>query len=155
MAAKRGFRKRQRRLIMLGLVLPALFAAVGLTLYGLRSSTVYFYAPSDLPNAQELAERTIRLGGMVVKDSVVQGEGTLVSFLVTDFEETVLVTFDGLLPGLFADEEGVVAQGKLLADGTFKAERVLAKHDEKYMPPEVAESLKGDYGEYQRQRKED
>ena len=152
--ARRRPLKRRQRIMLLSLVAPALIVAAALAVFALSRTAEYFYAPTDLPAANDLAGRKIRLGGMVVENSIRQGAGTEVSFDVTDFETTVTVVYDGVLPGLFAEGEGVVAQGTLGQDGRFVASRILAKHDETYMPPEVADSLKGNYGDYKRHQGE-
>ncbi len=132
---------RQKRvaLIVGGLVLVG--GAAALVLNAFQSNLVFFYTPTQIVAKEVPLDRTFRLGGMVVKDSVVR-EGVQVRFSVTDTLRTVPVRYDGILPDLFKEGKGVVAQGKLGEDGVFKAAEVLAKHDENYMPPEAAEALK-------------
>ncbi|WOI53672.1 cytochrome c maturation protein CcmE [Parvularcula sp. LCG005] len=144
------FRKRQRRLLMLGIVLPAFFGATALALFAVSQTKVYFYAPSGLPALSELPDREIRLGGMVEKGSLKAGEAVAVTFTITDGEKSVPVIFDDVLPGLVAEGDGVIAQGRMREDGTFIASTVLARHDENYMAPEVADALKetGAYEQY-------
>lgn len=134
-------RRRQQRLMLAALIVPALTGAIGLAVIAIGQSQVYFYPPRDLPAAEALDGRTVRLGGMVVEGSIKQGDGTDVSFQVTDYIETVTVVTSDMLPGLFGDNQGVVVQGTLGPDGTFIASRVMAKHDENYMPAEVADAL--------------
>ena len=133
--------RKQRRLLLIGLAGVVLAAAVGLTLFALSSRIVFFNSPSDVV-AQNLAPGTrIRLGGLVADGSVVKKPGGDVSFAVTDGNATIPVTYTGILPDLFREGQGVVAEGVVSAVG-FAADTVLAKHDERYMPPEVVEALK-------------
>ena len=134
--------RKQRRGILIGTCLVVLGVAVGLVLYAMRDSIVFFYSPSEVAKMQITPGQRFRLGGLVATGSVVRGEGTTVRFAVTDKVTTLLVTYTGVLPDLFREGQGVVAEGVLGADGTFQADNVLAKHDEKYMPPEVAKKLK-------------
>jgi cytochrome c-type biogenesis protein CcmE len=103
---------------------------------------VFFHTPSDVVEKKIAAGQRIRLGGLVADGSVKRGEGTRVAFAVTDTLKTIAVTYQGILPDLFREGQGVVAEGKLDPTGVFVADSVLAKHDENYMPPEVAKSLK-------------
>lgn len=135
-------RRRQQRLMLAALLIPTLTGAIGLAVIAIGQSQVYFYPPRDLPSPAELAGRTVRIGGMVVEGSIAQGAGTEVSFGVTDYEKTVTVSTSDMLPGLFGENQGVVVQGTLAEDGTFIASRVMAKHDENYMPAEVVDALK-------------
>ena len=149
-ASKRlPFRRRQRRALVLGLVLPAFAGSVALALTAVSRTKVYAYAPSTLPAFEEVQGRTLKLGGLVAEGSLSQ-EGTLVSFDVTDGEATVPVVFDGFLPSLVAEGDGAVVTGTLGEDGTLRASLVAARHDEVYMAPEVADALKqtGRYDEY-------
>jgi cytochrome c-type biogenesis protein CcmE len=134
-------RKKQRlTLILAGLAVLGL--AAGLVLYALRDTIVFFYTPSEIAEKHVAPGQRIRLGGLVEKGSVVRGSGTTVSFVVTDTQKALPVTFAGQLPDLFREGQGVVAEGNLDASGTFVADTVLAKHDERYMPKEVADALK-------------
>ena len=102
-----------------------------------------FYSPSDLKKEKISVDNQIRLGGMVKKDSITKENNSLrISFVITDFEEDLLITYEGILPDLFSEEAGIVAKGKINEEGMFIANEVLAKHDENYMPPEVAKTLK-------------
>jgi len=123
--------------------LTSLAVAVGLVLGAFSDNIVFFYSPTDLQTKHVPPERQLRIGGLVEMGSVNrEADGKKMSFRVTDQRNTVAVTYTGTLPDLFREGQGVVAEGKLGADGVFKAANVLAKHDEKYMPPEVAEALK-------------
>jgi len=134
--------RKQRRGILIGISLAVLGVAVGLVLFALRDSIVFFYSPSDVAEMQIAPGQRFRLGGLVETGSVQRSEGTTVRFAITDNAKTLPVTFAGVLPDLFREGQGVVAEGVLEPDGIFHADTVLAKHDENYMPPEVAEKLK-------------
>lgn len=140
--------RKRRRLIALGVGLSLLAAATALVLMAFNDNLVFFYSPSELaekaigPNAIGPGRR-IRIGGLVEPHSVThQADGHGIDFRVTDGKATVAVVYNGVLPDLFREGQGVVAEGRLRPDGTFAATSVLAKHDEKYMPPEVADALK-------------
>ena len=133
-------RKQKRLSLILG-GLAVLGLAAGLVLYALSDTITFFHTPSDLADTHVQVGQRIRLGGMVEQGSVKKGPGTVTSFAVTDTIKTVTVTYDGILPDLFREGQGVVALGHL-DHGRFIASEVLAKHDEKYMPPEVAASMK-------------
>ena len=134
--------RKQKRLTWIGLLLVGLAAAVGLILVAMQDSIVFFHTPSDITEKHVPVGQRIRLGGLVEKGSVKRGQGTRVEFKVTDTLKTIDVVYDGILPDLFREGQGVIAEGTLAGPGSFKAETVLAKHDEKYMPPEVAKALK-------------
>jgi cytochrome c-type biogenesis protein CcmE len=134
--------RKQRRVVLIGTSLGVLALAVGLVLFALRDSIVFFYTPSEVAEKHLNAGQRFRLGGLVEDGSVKRGEGTSVSFAITDKRSALPVTFTGVLPDLFREGQGVVAEGTLGPDGVFRADSVLAKHDEKYMPPEVAKKLK-------------
>ena len=136
-------RPKRRRLyfVVAGMVL--LGAAAGLTLYAMNDTLVFFYSPSELLAKQIPPGRTLRIGGLVEAGSVArEGDGTTVHFRVTDTAKTVPVVYRGILPDLFREGQGVVAEGTMSQDGVFVAAEVLAKHDEKYMPKEVVDALK-------------
>ncbi len=122
--------------------MAVLALALVLVLFAMRGAIVYFYTPSDLAQEPVVAGQRFRLGGLVAENSVRRGAGTKVSFGVTDTLNTINVRYDGVLPDLFREGQGVVAEGRLDDAGVFQADTVLAKHDETYMPPEVAKSLK-------------
>lgn len=134
--------RKQRRSVLIGLSLLVLALAAGLVLTALEDSIVFFYSPSDVVEKNIGPGERFRLGGLVEEGSVVRGQGTRVNFAVTDTNRTLKVAFDGVLPDLFREGQGVVTEGVLIQDGTFVADSVLAKHDETYMPPEVADALK-------------
>jgi len=131
---------RHKRLAIAGGVVAAVGAAAALVLNAFQSNLVFFYSPSQIAAHEAPTARTFRLGGMVVEGTV-KRDGTRVSFVVTDTAQSVPVRYEGILPDLFKEGKGVVAQGQL-QDGVFVAREVLAKHDENYMPPEAAEALK-------------
>ena len=134
-------RKRQRLTLILG-GLSVLGVAAGLVLYALRDSIVFFYTPSEIAEKGVQPGQRFRLGGLVEAGSMKKGEGTQVMFTVTDMIKALPVTYEGQIPDLFREGQGVVAEGKLDQGGTFVADTVLAKHDEKYMPKDVADRLK-------------
>jgi cytochrome c-type biogenesis protein CcmE len=134
--------RKQRRAILIGTCLGVLALAVGLVLFALRDSIVFFYTPSEVAEKGLATGQRFRLGGLVEDGSVKRSEGTTVSFVITDKRSTLPVTYTGVLPDLFREGQGVVAEGMLTNDGVFHADSVLAKHDENYMPPEVAKKLK-------------
>jgi cytochrome c-type biogenesis protein CcmE len=133
--------RKQRRLYFLVLAMLALGAATALVLTAMNDTLVYFYSPSDIQAKHVGPDRRLRIGGLVEKGSVVK-HGEVVRFNVTDLAATLPVTFTGVLPDLFREGQGVVAEGRMDVQGTFHASEVLAKHDEKYMPKEVADALK-------------
>jgi cytochrome c-type biogenesis protein CcmE len=137
-----GMKPRHKRmaLILAGLALLGLAAA--LVLNAFRSNLVFFFTPTQVAAHEAPQGRSFRIGGLVEKGSVKrQPDGVTVRFIVTDTSTSVPVTFTGILPDLFKEGKGVVAQGKLGADGVFAASEVLAKHDENYMPPEAADAV--------------
>jgi len=134
--------KRKERLILSVATVLLSTIAVGLVVYALRGNINLFYPPAEVVAGVAPLDRPIRVGGMVVPGSIERGTGDLTTtFQVTDYKATVSVIFTGILPDLFAEGEGVVAAGMLTPDGTLMATEVLAKHDENYMPPEVAAAL--------------
>ena len=134
--------RKRRRLIAVLTGLAMLGGATALMLAAFNDNLVFFYSPSDLAQKAVGPERRIRIGGLVENQSLIKEDSRRVAFRVTDGKAELKVVFDGLLPDLFREGQGVVAEGKLRGDGTFVASNVLAKHDEKYMPPEVADALK-------------
>ena len=132
---------RRKRLLLAATVLGGAAVAVALVINAFRSNLVFFYSPSDIAAQQAPRDRTFRLGGMVETGSIKrQADGVTVRFVVTDTARTIPVEYRGILPDLFKEGKGVVAQGKL--DGeVFRAQEVLAKHDENYMPPEAATAV--------------
>ena len=134
--------RKQRRFSIIGFGLGVLAIAATLVFVALEDTIVFFYTPTDVVEKSVKVDTRFRLGGLVEMDSVEQLEGTKVSFIVTDANNTIPVTFTGLLPDLFREGQGVIAEGVLDASGRFQADSVLAKHDENYMPREVADSLR-------------
>jgi len=133
---------RQRRLTLVIGILAGVSIAGALALSAFRQNVTFFFDPTQVAAGQVPAGERFRLGGMVTKGSVQRAPGSMeVHFVVTDFKHEIPVTFSGVLPDLFREGQGVVAHGRMLGN-TFVADEVLAKHDEKYMPPEVARSLK-------------
>ena len=135
--------RKRLRLYWLGLSLAGLAVATALVLTALQDDLLFFYSPSDLREKPVAADQRFRLGGLVAAESVERLEdGVTVAFTVTDLANTVPVVYSGILPDLFREGQGVVAEGRLRADGVFEASDVLAKHDETYMPREVADALR-------------
>ena len=133
---------RHKRFIFIGLGLLALAVASMLILNAFQSNLVFFFTPTQVANGEVPQGRGFRIGGMVEDGSLTrEGDGLTVHFVMTDMAKRVPVTFKGILPDLFKEGKGAVAQGQLGADGIFLASEVLAKHDENYMPPEAAEAL--------------
>jgi cytochrome c-type biogenesis protein CcmE len=133
---------RRQRMIMVAGIVAGVSLAAFLGLQAFRDNVMLFFDPSQIVAGKAPPDKRFRLGGMVAKGSVHKTQGTLdIRFLVTDFKHTVPVTYSGILPDLFREGQGVVAHGRI-RDGVFVADEILAKHDEKYMPPEVARSLK-------------
>jgi cytochrome c-type biogenesis protein CcmE len=134
--------RRQRRAVLLIGCLAVIGVAIGLVLTALRDTIVFFHTPSAVAEKGLHAGQRFRLGGLVAAGSLKRGVGTDVEFAVTDTTKTIIVSYRGVLPDLFREGQGVVAEGMLDAAGHFRADTVLAKHDETYMPPEVAKALK-------------
>ena len=136
-------RPRRQRMIFVGVVLTGVAVATALALTAIGENMLYFYSPSQITAGEAPAGVDVRIGGLVVAGSIArQANGLDVHFEVTDTAATVPVTYTGILPDLFREGQGIVALGKIGGDGVFRAREVLAKHDENYMPPEVAEALK-------------
>jgi cytochrome c-type biogenesis protein CcmE len=130
---------KHQRLTLVGLAVAAVLGAGGLALSALQGEAAFFYAPSDVAKAAPPVDRAVRLGGMVAAGSVQrQPDGVTITFTVTDGAAQVPVRFSGIAPDLFKENSGVVAEGRFRPDGSFLADNLLAKHDERYMPPEVA-----------------
>ncbi len=134
--------RRKRLYVVLG-ILAGVAASVTLAAMASRQNIMFYYDPSQIAAGKAPMDRRFRIGGMVVKGSVSRKSGDLeVRFVLTDFRHEVPVEYTGVLPDLFREGQGIIAHGSLSKDGAFVADEVLAKHDEKYMPPEVAASLK-------------
>jgi cytochrome c-type biogenesis protein CcmE len=134
--------RKQRRLALIGTGLAVVAVAVALALSALKDAIVFFNSPTDVVEKQVAPGTRIRLGGLVKPGSVVRGNDLAVRFEVTDGNRTIEVRYQGILPDLFREGQGVVTEGALDAEGVFRADSVLAKHDETYMPKEVADALK-------------
>jgi cytochrome c-type biogenesis protein CcmE len=133
---------RHKRMILIALGLGGLALAVTLVLSAFEENLVFFYSPTQVANQEVPSGKAFRIGGMVEQGSLKRaGDGLTVRFNVTDTAKIIPVTYTGILPDLFKEGKGVVAQGQLGADGVFHAREVLAKHDENYMPPEAAHAL--------------
>jgi cytochrome c-type biogenesis protein CcmE len=134
--------RKQRRIVLIASGLGVLLVAVLLVLSALKDSIVFFNTPTDVAEKHVAPGARIRLGGLVANGSVTRGDALSVRFEVTDGNRSIPVTYQGILPDLFREGQGVVAEGSLDGSGVFKADNVLAKHDERYMPKDVADALK-------------
>jgi cytochrome c-type biogenesis protein CcmE len=135
-------KRRHRTIAFIVVGLAGLAGAAGLVFNALQGNMMFFFSPSQVADKEAPADRAFRLGGLVKVGSVERAnDGLTVNFVVTDNHKEIPVIFSGILPDLFKEGTGVVAQGKLSSGGIFEADEVLAKHDEKYMPPEVADAL--------------
>ena len=135
-------KRKHKRLTFVVVALCLLGVAAGLVLSALEENIVFFYSPTDIAEKNVAEGRRIRLGGLVEEGSVKKAGGAVVNFRVTDLTTALPVTYTGVLPDLFREGQGVVAEGVATAGGVFRADSILAKHDENYMPPEVAEALR-------------
>ena len=134
--------RRRRKMTLIVFIATILMLVTGLVLYALRQNINLFYTPTQIAEGEAPKKQTIRLGGMVVKGSVIRGEdGFSVQFQLTDYQHVITVNYRGILPDLFREGQGIVALGKLVNRQQFQAEEVLAKHDANYMPPEVRDVL--------------
>lgn len=135
-------KSRHKKLLAIGLGLAGIGVAAALILNAFQSNLVFFFSPSEVAAGKAPTDRAFRIGGLVEDGSVQrQADGLTVSFVVTDTAKSIPVNYKGILPDLFKEGKGVVAEGKLGTDGLFTATQVLAKHDENYMPPEAAHAL--------------
>ena len=135
-----AFKPKHQRLVLVVIALVALVAAALLAAWALRNQASYFYVPSDVAASPPAPGQEIRLGGMVERGSMkTRADGVTIDFVVEDGKGRVPVTFSGIVPALFVEGSGVVAEGAMQPDGTFKASNLLAKHDETYMPRELAD----------------
>ena len=134
--------KRRKKLLIVVFIVLGMTTAAALALKAFNENLLYFYSPTQVVNGEAPTSRPFRVGGIVVEDSVQRNPQSLVvSFVLTDTLKEITVHYDGILPDLFREGQGIVANGKLQTDGSFAATEVLAKHDENYMPPEVADAL--------------
>ena len=134
-------RKVKLRILFISLAFATLILTIFLILKSLEENVVYFQSPSEIRETTELTKKKIRIGGMVKKNSISMNTNQ-VNFIITDFKNEINVSYTGVLPNLFEEEKGVVAEGYLKDRNFFSATKILAKHDENYMPPEVKEALK-------------
>ena len=140
--ARRRFTRKQRRLSLIATAGAVLFLAAGLVLFAMRDTIVFFYGPTEIVEKAVAPGTRMRLGGLVEAGSVQRGADQRITFAVTDGKNAMKVSYHGLLPDLFREGQGVVTEGVFEGAGLFKADSVLAKHDETYMPREVADTLK-------------
>jgi cytochrome c-type biogenesis protein CcmE len=134
---------RRRRMALVGLIVLGVSGAVALALTAFQENLLYYYTPTDVSAGKAPTDRVFRVGGMVPEGSFKRPPGSLEArFVLTDYENNVTVSYTGVLPDLFREGQGVIARGRLGGDGLFVAEEVLAKHDENYMPPDVADTLR-------------
>lgn len=135
--------RKQQRMTFVVAGLGALGVATALVLFALRDNIVFFYSPTEIvEQTVQVGERNFRIGGLVENGSVQRVDANTITFIVTDLKHAVPVSYTGLVPSLFKEGQGVVAEGRLAPDGRFVASQVLAKHDETYMPAEVVDALK-------------
>ena len=135
-------KKVKLRIVFLTLSFLLVIAVIILILQSLEKNLVYFFSPTEIYNRSDISlNKTIRVGGMVKKDSIRKEKNNTI-FTITDFKNEIIVSYDGSTPNLFSEEKGVVAEGKLKDKKFFMADKILAKHDENYMPPEVSDILK-------------
>lgn len=134
---------RKKRLFFIIFLVAGITTAAGFALYAFNQNLMFYFSPSDVKQGKAPVNKLFRMGGMVVDGTFKkEKEGLKVFFDITDYDKTVSVVYTGILPDLFREGQGIISRGKLNEQGVFIAEEVLAKHDENYMPPEVAESLK-------------
>ena len=143
--------KRKKRIYLISLFFITIATSIYLILWALRDNIVFFYSPSEIQqkiNLKEIDEMSkLRLGGMVKESSIKQLNDGSINFIITDFNKEMIVFYKGIIPDLFKEEQGVIAEGSVNKEGMFIANSILAKHDENYMPPEVQNTLKKDYGD--------
>ena len=143
--------KRKKRIYLISLFFITIATSVYLILWALRDNIVFFYSPTEIQqkiSIKEINEMSkLRLGGMVKESSIKQLNDGSINFIITDFNKEMIVFYKGIIPDLFKEEQGVIAEGSVNKEGMFIANSILAKHDENYMPPEVQNALKKDYGD--------
>ncbi|MFK5912969.1 MAG: cytochrome c maturation protein CcmE [Woeseiaceae bacterium] len=134
---------RKKRLFFIVFLIAGVALAAWFAMYAFNQNLMFYFSPSDIKQGKAPTNKIFRMGGMVVEGTFKkEPKSLMVHFDLTDYEKTVSVEYEGILPDLFKEGQGIISRGKLNSDGVFVAEEVLAKHDENYMPPEVAESLK-------------
>ena len=143
--------KRKKRIYLISLFFITIATSIYLILWALRDNIVFFYSPTEIQqkiSIKEINEMSkLRLGGMVKESSIKQLNDGSINFVITDFNKEMIVFYKGIIPDLFKEEQGVIAEGSVNKEGMFIANSILAKHDENYMPPEVQNALKKDYGD--------
>ena len=143
--------KRKKRIYLISLFFITIATSIYLILWALRDNIVFFYSPSEIQqkiNLKEIDEMSkLRLGGMVKESSIEQHNNGSINFIITDFDREMVVFYKGIIPDLFKEQQGVIAEGSINNEGIFIANSILAKHDENYMPPEVQDTLKKDFGD--------
>jgi len=143
--------KRKKRIYLISLFFITIATSIYLILWALRDNIVFFYSPSEIQQKISLKEidemSKLRLGGMVKESSIEQLNDGSINFIITDFDREMVVFYKGIIPDLFKEQQGVIAEGSINNEGIFIANSILAKHDENYMPPEVQDTLKKDFGD--------
>ena len=143
--------KRKKRIYLISLFFITIATSIYLILWALRDNIVFFYSPSEIQQKISLKEidemSKLRLGGMVKESSIEQLNDGSINFIITDFDREMVVFYKGIIPDLFKEQQGVIAEGSINNEGMFIANSILAKHDENYMPPEVQDTLKKNYGD--------
>ena len=143
--------KRKKRIYLISLFFITIATSIYLILWALKDNIVFFYSPSEIQQKISLKEidemSKLRLGGMVKESSIEQLNDGSINFIITDFDREMVVFYKGIIPDLFKEQQGVIAEGSINNEGIFIANSILAKHDENYMPPEVQDTLKKDFGD--------
>ena len=143
--------KRKKRIYLISLFFITIATSIYLILWALKDNIVFFYSPSEIQQKISLKEidemSKLRLGGMVKESSIEQLNDGSINFIITDFDREMVVFYKGIIPDLFKEQQGVIAEGSINNEGMFIANSILAKHDENYMPPEVQDTLKKDFGD--------
>ena len=143
--------KRKKRIYLISLFFITIATSIYLILWALKDNIVFFYSPSEIQQKMSLKEidemSKLRLGGMVKESSIEKLNDGSINFIITDFDREMVVFYKGIIPDLFKEQQGVIAEGSINNEGMFIANSILAKHDENYMPPEVQDTLKKDYGD--------
>ena len=143
--------KRKKRIYLISLFFITIATSIYLILWALKDNIVFFYSPSEIQQKMSLKEidemSKLRLGGMVKESSIEKLNDGSINFIITDFDREMVVFYKGIIPDLFKEQQGVIAEGSINNEGMFIANSILAKHDENYMPPEVQDTLKKDFGD--------
>ena len=143
--------KRKKRIYLISLFFITIATSIYLILWALKDNIVFFYSPSEIQQKMSLKEidemSKLRLGGMVKESSIEKLNDGSINFIITDFDREMVVFYKGIIPDLFKEQQGVIAEGSINNEGIFIANSILAKHDENYMPPEVQDTLKKDFGD--------